>query len=719
MSYKLNSKYNKYLAKIIKNCQNIDGSLMVGGGLAYDSVKYEFDKVRDLDLMFFFRDSISLKEFLFNNDSNTIAGYFGFDEFTYDFFSKEDIDFIIKHNIEVIRFSGRINGIKATVKLTSLEVFNKAVNLDKRVLVKDSFIRVYSKNKDKRIYKDKSSDGRSINRFLINKTVEASSQQEKSFVILDVGFHSLHGKHFATGLFSDCFLTGLIIKDFKNQELFKIQTEFRRIFSSSLEKAGSKIDNWKDFFIRGERFSEEYSKYIIEELEKVDSRKFTGNISNKPDYSSQEYCVLVDPSLFDEVSKPFQFEEIDYKPVRLKDEAISSELHNFLQSRGEGLDYWKYSDTNTYSSNCHAGYLYDNDGEKYFFKVQKEGNLENVASEFSVHSLVSKFYKYIQNPLFVSPESQMIVYNWLDHRLLADYYRNENIEDYIRIELQRSEELLCAYLSSFQEVSSMTNKQSRIHKLFFNRLKERYSKYYKDSNVKIDDLNLTWEKFSKLRPIINGVQYNSIHEILDLSFKYLSPDFLEDKVKIVGLGDPHAGNVLVLEDGSYVNIDYEFGGIHHPSLDLSKTLYNDIYPDILFSEDWGTNENAEINVEYNYNNDKLRINHNYQVSELGKSLISIKIKGILEPLLLSAKNKNININDWEMILRSALFACAILNKNILKYSYKNFLLAYSLAVGLGSINKRYVNNQGHHDKGPEYFNAILEKTVDNLANKSR
>jgi hypothetical protein len=287
----------------------------------------------------------------------------------------------------------------------------------------------------------------------------------------------------------------------------------------------------------------------------------------------------------------------------------------------------------------------------------------------------------------VDPQYRFCIQPYFDGEPLVKYLKSDfekNATFVENIELRRSEETLSAYVASLEQAKKHTTIGQRIHILYYDRLVgERIKNYYTDKNIKLPSGEIiNFEKLKKLTPIINGVEYPPLEDIISKAIHDLNPEYLNSKVKIYGFGDNHAGNVLVKEDGQFVTIDYEYASIAHPCEDLAKTIYNDVYFDILFPTQ--SQNKYQVKVELDMKNGRININHDFSLSQNKSAQLAIKQQGVLEPFFKIAKEKNYDTADWEQILRSSLFAAGFLNKNIFEYPADNAFLAYAVLVQIAS-----------------------------------
>ncbi|HRE31949.1 MAG TPA: hypothetical protein PLD88_08250, partial [Candidatus Berkiella sp.] len=119
----------------------LEGSLIIGGGIAYDSINYRKNKANDIDGMFIFASRELLENFLNTHSAQDIKKILGYDD-TFVYFDDKEIDYFLNEKIQVMRVAGSIDDVKITVKLTDYDSLSK-IEINKP-------FQVLSKLKDRR-----------------------------------------------------------------------------------------------------------------------------------------------------------------------------------------------------------------------------------------------------------------------------------------------------------------------------------------------------------------------------------------------------------------------------------------------------------------------------------------------------------------------------------------------------------------------------------------
>jgi hypothetical protein len=136
-------------------------------------------------------------------------------------------------------------------------------------------------------------------------------------------------------------------------------------------------------------------------------------------------------------------------------------------------------------------------------------------------------------------------------------------------------------------------------------------------------------------------------------------------------------------------LDYEVSGIHCPFLDMSKSIYNDgffnvLYADLLCDDITKKGNKSGTVVAWTISSNELCIDYNISVDAIGKATAITKFEYLLRPLLnLVQRHSFEKTNLAEDVLSNSLFACALLSRNFSKRADVFFL---NLALGVRLAN---------------------------------
>lgn len=653
---------------------DVKGALVIGGGIAYDSINYLKNQANDIDGMFIFTNRAALEAFLKSNSKEKVQKLLGYDQ-SFVYFTKDEIDAFINKKIQVMRVAGNIDNLKVTVKLTDYETLMQS-NIGQP-------FQVLSKLKDVRTYPRRSLMGDNVEVMLVNKTL--TQPPEPAYIILDRNYYSYEDT-LAPGLITDFLITAKAIGDYQAR-FHTLQAEKRlQMLQLTAEKGClNPHENISQYLVREKRFSKKYREKInnyFNEALRINNIKLK-KCTRKPNENG--FLVDINPEIFANPSIVF-----DYKtpkeitpapfPANMKElvinavKKLTSASNVKIEEEGEKF----------YSSNKYIGKILVDNKATYFYKGMREKDPTSILAEINSLENLQQLYTHILKPIYVDAGYRFLIQDYFDGKELTELYKgslDDNAALVFKVELERAEELLTGYLASLEQAKRHAGTPEKIQKLYYERLVgERIKDYYLDKTIKLPDgQTIAFEQFKKLRPIINGKQYKTLEDVIVEATANLKPENLATKVKVYGFGDNHGGNVMVKSDGKYVTIDYEYAGFAHPCEDLAKTIYNDVYFDILFPAHASQN-NFKIDTHVDLKRNIITINHNYQLSRNKQALLATKVKGVLEPFFKLAKEKNHNTSNWQQILKSSLFAAGFLNKNIFKYPTKDAFLAYAILI---------------------------------------
>lgn len=356
--------------------------------------------------------------------------------------------------------------------------------------------------------------------------------------------------------------------------------------------------------------------------------------------------------------------------------------------------------------------------EKIFWKKTDYWKQEVQAVPF-----VAQFYKRTQRPQKIDYDNGVILYPFFSEDTLAmirlehakqelainlqHNYEKENM--ILTIELQRAEDMLCAYCKSAKMPSNRDECFPSIHRLFYERLVNNkcINEFYENgiglpyefASVR----HLTLEQLLSKCLNVNGKQYGSLKKILEKAEELLRPSSFIDQLVIFGLGNGHSGNVLVsniIQPNSTRNIlytDYEVAGYHSPILDLAKYFYYDVFFNIFYAHDVTSDDLFVRNIiQLSFHDgDILTIKLNMPESMLSKAILEIKRRYMLVPFLEfieKTEGKLKLFSNWPSIFGHALFCCALLTRN---FSERPDVFFANLALGVILTGMNEISTAGH------------------------
>jgi hypothetical protein len=336
-----------------------------------------------------------------------------------------------------------------------------------------------------------------------------------------------------------------------------------------------------------------------------------------------------------------------------------------------------------YSLNSVNGTAVDADGQRLFFKFHtEEGEAETVGEYYKAHVLAEAGLA-IDLPVKASstPGRQFLLYAWREDSKLADVcLRLEtgqpaefSPDEIVAAQAALDDATLDAGLRSLA-APTPDSKREALHQLFRHRLITpggperlggRYAQFYQGRQVPVGGEEIPWEVFADLHWTINGVSYRqTLRELFEQSFRLLDPRALARQPVLVSHGDAHNANVWARRDAmgrlGLVLFDPAFAGKTIPALlgEVKATFHNIFaHPLWLYTPDLAARAyraSAKVGA------DRIVVTHDWALSHLRCQFLALKRDRYWRPLLLRLKAMGTLPDDWEAMVRSALFCCPTL-----------------------------------------------------------
>ena len=325
-------------------------------------------------------------------------------------------------------------------------------------------------------------------------------------------------------------------------------------------------------------------------------------------------------------------------------------------------------------------------GERYFFKFHQEEGEEATVREYYRAEILLKAGLPVDVPIRVSrePGRQVLLYAFRHDRRLADIClqidrggEGSRTREIAALQENLDRRVAESYFATLHASNTAQSTAEAIHQLFHHRLCNtsdprrlagRVARFYESQLVGLPGIELGWGEFKALRWRINGVDYrHSVGELFDESLARLDPVRLSAGGAVVAHGDAHNANVWIEERDAgrrLVLFDPAFAGEHVPALlaDVKATFHN-IYahPRWLYhpveAEDL---HHIDVTVEPGW----IVIDHDWRLTPLRHAFLASKIEFVWRPLLAALRDRGLLPNDWERIVRCALFCCPTLVINL-------------------------------------------------------
>lgn len=362
-----------------------------------------------------------------------------------------------------------------------------------------------------------------------------------------------------------------------------------------------------------------------------------------------------------------------------------------------------------YSLNSLNGF-FDSDGEAYFFKFHQEEREEGMTGEYYRAEILSRAGLPVDQPVHMSaqPGEQILVYRRRTDPRFSDVLFALDAEDdpekrrqAVLAERELSARLLEVYLETLHPVTAAEVSAEPIHRLFYERLIDpdtraspggRLADFYVGKSFAFPGAELDWDRFSRLKFVINGQLYTKgIGELFDATAARLRPDRLADAGGVVAHGDAHNANVWYTEKTGRAVLSFfdpAFAGSHIPTLlaEVKATFHNIFaHPFWLYDPAIATEAfRAQARLDGNL----LHVDMDWDLSPIRRDLLEVKATALWRPLLLELERRGMLPADWRSVLRSGLFLSPTLVMNLRagarSHTPVSSLIAFSVAVMVGS-----------------------------------
>lgn len=363
-----------------------------------------------------------------------------------------------------------------------------------------------------------------------------------------------------------------------------------------------------------------------------------------------------------------------------------------------------------YSLNSVNGFVTLADGAKLFFKFHAEEGEEGGVSEYYRAGILSKFGLPVDLPLHAvtKPGRQVLLYRFRQDAKLADVClaleRGQTCafnEDAIVLAQRRLDEATFAAASASLAPPSKASAGTALHQLFYHRLVDkagdnhlggRYRRFYQGQMVRGPGFACPFEDFERLSWVINGVTYRkALREMFEESLRLLDPWALSRLPMIAGHGDAHNANVWVEtgEGGAprLVSFDPAFASDDLPVLlaEIKSTFHNVFaHPFWLYTPQLAE---TAFTVKAVIRGKTIEVEHDWELSGLRRKFLDMKIEVYWRPLLRRLKRAGSLPENFEDIMRAALFCCPTLVMNLLPSAArppKASLIGFAVALMAGS-----------------------------------
>lgn len=378
-----------------------------------------------------------------------------------------------------------------------------------------------------------------------------------------------------------------------------------------------------------------------------------------------------------------------------------------------------------YSLNSLNGF-FDSDGNAYFFKFHQEEREEAMAGEYYRAEILSRAGLPVDQPVHMStePGEQILVYHRRTDPRFSDVLvalDEKDDPERRRVAVQAERDLCARLLEVYREtLHPVTIEQvsaEPIHRLFHERLIDagtrsspggRLADFYIGKPFVFPGLELDWDRFSRLKLVINGRSYrSSIGELFDAAAARLRPDRLADAGGVVAHGDAHNANVWYTEKAGRAQLSFfdpAFAGSHIPTLLAEvKATFHNIFAHPFWLYDPVAAEQS-FRARARLDGKLLHVDTDWDLSPVRHDLLEVKATALWRPLMLELKRRGLLPADWRTVLRLGLFLSPTLVMNLRAgartHTPVSSLIAFSVAVMVGG------EPDGGTDRVTEFLDLI-------------
>ncbi|HXR66745.1 MAG TPA: HAD hydrolase-like protein, partial [Ktedonobacteraceae bacterium] len=405
-------------------------------------------------------------------------------------------------------------------------------------------------------------------------------------------------------------------------------------------------------------------------------------LKSQPDFVIEDMTGL--PALLDEIENLTTIQKLQFERREVAEKLLRLWFAREMNLATESVRLTPKA----VSLNSFNGF-YTSEGKEYFFKTHVEEH--GVLNEYYNSALLNEAGYNVVRPLRQKNEKerQMVIYPVITLPVMFDLMRAQETgqelpagitaEALLEAERAECQHLLAIYSSTLQ--LEQDTSAAPVHQLFWHRLTKRFYEFYADKTFPLSSNNgnerVSFEQLLHARWIINGVeQEKTLGELVALGQRVLDPK--RAAATVVGHGDAHFGNVFIFslfqaQAGSegqaggeapapcYLYFDPAFAGHHPPLLDIVKPLFHNVFAMwMYFPQEIARDLHISVRVE----NERIVVEHDYQLTPIRKAMLQIKQEQLLKPLLAWLEEREALPEGWQEILQLALMCCPLLTVDL-------------------------------------------------------
>lgn len=397
-----------------------------------------------------------------------------------------------------------------------------------------------------------------------------------------------------------------------------------------------------------------------------------------------------------------------------------------------------------YSLNSVNGFARLEGGTALFFKFhQEDGELDGVSEYYNARALAEVGYP-VEVPLFAAtePGRQILVYERSRSVRLADACAavergsqdvspDASPDDLVGA--QRRLDEICGRLlvDSLHEASLEQGASEPVFQLFHHRLIDepsldrpiagsggtargiggRAARFHEGRQVRWPGLETCWDDVRDRPWRIDGLDYPlSLGAAFERARGRLAPEALFPGPATVAHGDAHNANVWYHRRAGVPPtlslFDPAFAGHHVPALlaEIKATFHNVFaHPFWLYEPDEAT---ARFRARARLDGDTIVVETDYRMGPLRHAFLDAKAELVWRPLLAALAARGWLVDDWEAVLRLALFTCPTLVMPLLPGPDSTHTPTSSLLGFAQAVRMACPPAHGGEDDASAFFAAI-------------